>query len=71
MLVKLTKIGNSQGIRLPKNVIKECEFQSEINLVVDQKKVILSAPYQERVGWREKIRVSMTEESNWENEWKW
>ena len=41
MLVKLIKIGNSYGVRLPKNVIKECEFEADINLELYDKKVIL------------------------------
>lgn len=71
MLVKLTKIGNSYGIRLPKNVIKECAFQQEINLAVEQKRVVLTAVNQERSDWREKIRLNGSQESLWENEWTW
>ena len=71
MLVKLTKIGNSYGIRLPKNVIKECAFQEEINLAVEQKRVILTAVNQERSDWPEKIRPSIIENGIWENEWLW
>ena len=71
MLVKLTKIGNSHGIRLPKNVIAECGFQSEINLTVEQKRVILTARTHERMNWREKIHLTMPEQKNWEAEWIW
>ncbi len=71
MIVKLTKIGNSHGIRLPKNVIAECGFQSEINLTVEQKRVILTAHTHERFNWRERIHPVASEQQGWETEWIW
>lgn len=69
MLVKLIKIGNSQGIRLPKNVISECQFQSEIDLTVDKKRVVLTAQHRERADWREKIQLVQSQP--FETEWIW
>ncbi|MBE6456222.1 MAG: AbrB/MazE/SpoVT family DNA-binding domain-containing protein [Alphaproteobacteria bacterium] len=71
MLVKLTKIGNSMGIRLPKSVIKECGFQSDINLSIEQKKVVLSAVNQERMGWNEKIKENGGSTLKTQEEWVW
>ena len=71
MRVKLTKIGNSWGIRLPKNVIKECEFQKELNLTIEQKRVVLSAIHQERAGWREKIADAQLSLTAYDGEWQW
>ena len=33
MIVKLIKIGNSLGIRLPKAIIEECHLQPELILI--------------------------------------
>ncbi len=71
MRVKLTKIGNSWGIRLPKNVIAECEFKNELNLSVEQKRVILTAMHQERAGWQEKIAENGPIENKFAEEWQW
>lgn len=71
MLVKLTKIGNSMGIRLPKSVIKECGFKSDINLSIEQKKVVLSAVNQERMGWNEKIKENGGSTLKTQEEWVW
>lgn len=72
MRIKLTKIGNSWGIRLPKNVINECEFKNELNLSVEQKRVILTAIHQERAGWREKIAENGENKcAGYEEEWQW
>lgn len=53
MRIKLIKIGNSYGIRLPKAVITECDFKKELNLEVFQKTAVLSHPKSSRQGWRE------------------
>ncbi len=72
MRIKLTKIGNSWGIRLPKNVIAECEFKNELNLSVEQKRVILTAIHQERAGWREKMNESdLSTCAGYGEEWQW
>lgn len=72
MRIKLTKIGNSWGIRLPKNVIAECEFKNELNLSVEQKRVILTAIHQERAGWREKMNESdLSMCAGYGEEWQW
>lgn len=72
MRVKLTKIGNSWGIRLPKNVIAECEFKQELNLSVEQKRVILTAVHQERAGWREKVAENdLSTCTEYGEEWQW
>ena len=71
MLIKLIKIGNSYGIRLPKNVIKECQFEGDINLELDNKKVILSAYQQDRNGWIEKIQQNSEHVVSHMEAWKW
>lgn len=51
MQVSLIKIGNSKGIRLPKAVIEQARLEDEIDLEVQDGKVILSSPTQPRAGW--------------------
>ena len=58
-------------IRLPKSVIKECGFQSDINLSIEQKKVVLSAVNQERMGWNEKIKENGGSTLKTQEEWVW
>lgn len=43
MKSKLIKIGNSRGIRINANTIKECELGSEVEIKVDDKKIIVQA----------------------------
>lgn len=47
----LTKIGNSRGIRIPKNVIEECGLTGEIEMKIEKGKLILSAASNPRRSW--------------------
>ena len=72
MKVKLVKIGNSMGIRLPKNVIQACGFQKEVNLNMQGGSVILTAPQQTRAAWFELFRDSVRQKPIRERgEWEW
>ena len=41
MRSNLIKIGNSKGIRINSNIIKECEFNNEVKIKVVNKKLIV------------------------------
>ena len=73
MRVKLVKIGNSTGIRLPKNVIRDCEFENELELSVQNKTVILSSPKEGRTSWTELFQESIRQKPIQEKggEWEW
>lgn len=53
--VQIIKIGNSQGIRIPKALIEQCGFSSEVELRVEEGKLIISKP-PVREGWEESFR---------------
>ena len=51
MKATLIKIGNSQGVRLPKSVIAQCGFKREIAMSVENGAVVLRAKRKPREGW--------------------
>ena len=54
MLAKIVQIGNSKGIRIPKSVFEQCHFGSEVNLIIDKKRLIIEpAKKKPREGWAE------------------
>ena len=53
--VQIIKIGNSQGIRIPKALIEQCGFSSEVELRVEEGKLIISKATV-REGWEESFR---------------
>lgn len=51
MKVKLVRIGNSRGVRIPASVIKECGFHDELEMRVEDGAVVLEPPRGVRAGW--------------------
>ena len=72
MQVKLVKIGNSFGIRLPKAVIDACEFSSDLEMTVKGKSVVLKADKQPRQGWHNAIQEEISSKPlRYLGEWEW
>ena len=53
MQVELIRIGNSRGVRLPKSVIEQCGFGENVDLRVEEGRVILARNRKPREGWKE------------------
>ena len=72
MRLKLVKIGNSVGVRLPKSVIQSCGFQSEVDMDVKDKCVILKVPEDGRTAWFELFQKGVIQNPIKEKgEWEW
>ena len=81
MKVNLIKIGNSQGVRLPKILIEQCGFGEEIELEVKGDALVLRPSRPVREGWDEDFAKKAKAEppllpdhmsSEWdETEWTW
>jgi antitoxin MazE len=50
---KIIKIGNSQGVRLPKAILEMSHIDHEAELYVDNGAIIIRAPKKARSGWKE------------------
>lgn len=83
MKAEIIRIGNSQGIRLPKTIIRQCGFQKEVQLKVEGNALVITPARAPRQGWEESFRA-MAEAGDdaalwpedlkheWdETEWKW
>jgi len=53
MRASLVKIGNSQGIRLPKSIIEQAGLTEELDLEVSGQSLIIRALKQSRDAWAE------------------
>lgn len=51
MKTKLIRIGNSQGIRIPKPVIEEIGLSEEIEMILKDNKIILRPTGKTRKDW--------------------
>ncbi|TAK12270.1 MAG: AbrB/MazE/SpoVT family DNA-binding domain-containing protein [Anaerolineae bacterium] len=50
---KIVKIGNSQGVRIPKILLEQANLGEEVELVVGENQLILRALIEPRTGWAE------------------
>ncbi len=63
MRARVVKIGNSQGIRIPKPLLEQTGIMGEVELEVDQNQIIIRPILNPRAGW-ENAFVSMAEEND-------
>ena len=81
MKASIIQIGNSQGLRIPKPILKQCGFGSEVELEVHDKKLIIKPHISVRKNWTkafEKMAQNGDDQllefpsSQWdEEEWEW
>ena len=53
MRSKIVRIGNSQGVRLPKLMIEEAGLSGDVELRVEGGHIVIAAPRIARAGWVE------------------
>ncbi len=51
MKTKLIRIGNSKGIRIPSNIIKELDLGDQIEMEIKGDKLIITPSKKTRDGW--------------------
>lgn len=82
MKVKLIRIGNSRGIRLPKAFIEEVGLDEDVELDVRDDCIVISRLKNPREGWEEAARLCVERGeagllhemplTRWqEEEWEW
>jgi antitoxin MazE len=57
MKVRIVKIGNSQGIRIPKPLIRQAGIKEEVELRVEDNHLIISPADRPRSKWPEAFRL--------------
>ena len=53
MRASLVRIGNSRGLRIPKAVLEQCGFGSEVELRVEDRRLVIVPIAVARLGWEE------------------
>jgi len=81
--IDLIKIGNSRGIRLPQNIIKQCGFIDTVEAELINHCLILKAPDKSRRNWENLFKSDLDAEdgenndilamkNRWDDEeWEW
>ncbi len=83
MKAKIVKIGNSRGIRIPKPLIAQAGLKGDVEINVEENRLIISPAERPRGDWAEAFRNMASKgddilldrdfvESRWdEEEWEW
>ena len=56
MRARIVKIGNSQGIRIPKIVLEQTRLKGEVELKVQDDEIVITTPQKPRAGWEDAFR---------------
>lgn len=56
MRVRIVKIGNSRGIRIPKPLIEGAGLENEVDITVHDNSLIISPASHPREGWDEAFK---------------
>ena len=79
---RIIKVGNSQGIRIPKPLLEQSGIDKEVEIEVHEDRLIIRAARRSRVGWDESF-AAMAEQKDdvllddaiattWDSvEWEW
>lgn len=84
MRTKIIKIGNSQGIRIPKIYLQQTGLDQEVELEVQDKEIVIRSTQHPRQGWADAFKAmtargddqlldnAAMKQSRWdETEWQW
>jgi len=85
MKVQIIKIGNSQGIRIPKVLLQESQIGREVELIPEKDQIVIRSIKKIRSGWEKSFQAmaknqddtlldksSLAYQNSWdEQEWEW
>jgi antitoxin MazE len=84
MKTRIIKIGNSQGIRIPKVFLEQSGLGEEVELEVQERQIVIRSAERARQGWEEAffamteheddrlLDEDLTGQTRWdENQWQW
>ena len=54
---RIVKIGNSQGVRIPKLLLEQSNLEGEVELVVQEDQIIIRPVQHVRQGWEETFKA--------------
>ena len=84
MKAQIVRIGNSQGIRIPKPFLQQSGIAREVDIEVQGNQIVLRALRRPREGWEDSFRQmaskgddrlideNLPAQTSWdEEEWRW
>lgn len=56
MRAELVPIGNSRGVRIPKPVIEQCGLGDTVEMLIENRCLVIRPEHRPRQGWEEAFR---------------
>jgi antitoxin MazE len=56
MKTRIVRIGNSQGIRIPKSLLEQTGLQGEVEITAQEDSLVIRPARKPRAGWAEAFR---------------
>ncbi|MFP4668757.1 MAG: AbrB/MazE/SpoVT family DNA-binding domain-containing protein [Desulfobacterales bacterium] len=57
MRARVIKIGNSQGLRIPKPILEQTGIRKEVEIEVEKNRIVIRPVHEVRQGWDEAFRT--------------
>ncbi len=57
MKARIVRIGNSQGIRIPKPLLEQAGLQGDVEISVEGQSLVIKPAHKPREGWEEAFRM--------------
>jgi antitoxin MazE len=64
---KIVQIGNSRGIRIPKELLLKYNFQEEVELKEHPEGVLIKAPKISKLSWEDTYKEMAKAEEDWDD----
>ena len=58
MKTELVPIGNSRGVRIPKPLIEQCGLVDTVEMLVENRSLVIRPEHRPRQGWEEAFRAA-------------
>ena len=80
---QIVRIGNSQGIRIPKLLLNQTNFGNEVELELQENRIVIRSSQSSRRGWEEQFKMMAEQGDDWllddvvqlsswdEEDWEW
>ncbi len=80
---RIVRIGNSQGVRIPKILLDQTNLGEDVELEVEQDRIIIRSSHSVRLGWEKQFQLmaevndddlldgEITDAAWDEEEWEW
>ena len=68
---RVIKVGNSQGIRIPKLLLEQSGIQENVKIEVRDRQIVITAAEHAREGWAEAFAMMAGDGDSRSDDWEW